>query len=88
MAQKGRQGAESHQNDAFEKGQEKFAEGGMRNRNGDRYKQDDYSEEELASAKKDRKKRKSPFARPGETSGHAKRKTALQKMRDYFNKDS
>lgn len=84
MAQKGRQGAETYQNDAFDKGQKEFAEGGMRSRNGDRYKKDDYSEEELEMAKRDRKERKSPFARPGETSGYEKKKTTLQKMRDYF----
>lgn len=81
LARKGRQGAETHQNDASK---ETFAEGGMRSRNGGKYKQDDFSEEELEIAKSDRKRRKSPFARPGETSGYEKKKTTLQKMRDYF----
>ena len=85
MAKKGRKGAESHQNDSFDS-QEKFAEGGMRDRDkGDRYKQDDYSEEELANARSDRKKRGSTFVRPGESSNEQRKKTTLQKMRDYFN---
>jgi len=88
MANKGRQGAETYQNDVFDS-KDKLSEGGMRSRNGDRYKKDDYSEEELAMAKRDMKRRKSPFARPGETSGYEKKKTTLQKMRDYFKgKDS
>ncbi len=57
---------------------------GKKYADGSRYDDSDYSEEEKRIAREQRKKRGSPFVRPGETSNFQRRKSTLEKMRDYF----
>lgn len=66
---------------------ENYAMDGMRKREGDdKLKYDDYSEEELRMAREDSKKRGKPFARPGDESNYEKRRTTLERLKDYFSK--